>query len=300
MACIIEEIQISDNPMPHDMVCKILSAKHTALVAAGSPACIRTLWFRAFRLGKIHRFYGTEISETEYALGKQIHKIKECICEALKDSNNRHIIVYASCMEVISMCDLEEELKDMELSPNASIHVFYRGPMVKRKSKPMAVLEEILRKTGETEEDISDDAFQNYEHISSVSNSKPPELPDFAKILISLQGYDCDILLLSPGGCKSCVEETCLMDEVVCSENTYGLKKGTAGCYATRIDDIALSVGCSELKDIILQTFTKERPLILLGSAVFHMIGFDGENLAKNLNESGKKAIWIESNGFCR
>lgn len=76
--CSIEKIQVQEKTMLHDMVSRILLQKHTALAAIGSQACIRTLWFRAYRLGKIHHFFGAPVSETEYALGKQINVLGKC------------------------------------------------------------------------------------------------------------------------------------------------------------------------------------------------------------------------------
>lgn len=301
--CTIEKIHISENPMPHDLVGKILKQPYTALVAVGSLACIRTLWFRAYQLGKIDHFFGKSLSETEYALGTQIDALKECISDALLRGGIRHIIVYASCLEVVTMCDLEEELSEMDMPENVSLHILYRGPLAKRNGTPGKMLDRILEEIkmldikfydGNQETDGDKNIEESMNRMdgkcSAINIGKIPPLPDFAGLMMALKNVDCDVLLLSPGGCKSCIEETLSM--------VYKNDEFKADFYVTRFDDISISQGCKELYEVILKTFMKERPLYLVGSAVFYMIGFDVENLVLCLKEAGKHAVWMESNGF--
>lgn len=287
MSCTIEKMEISEHPMQHDMVSRIFSLKNTAIAAVGSPACIRTLWFRAYRLGELHRFFGTVASAAEYALGKQVMMLKECIWKAAELQGIQHIIVYASCLEVLTMCDLESELQEMDLPTGVYVHVFYRGPMVKRTIKPAEELEKILQRIQQMEEDskkcVSNDAV----------SFDPPPLPDFAQRMLEVKDTDCDVLLLSPGGCKSCVEESCFVSDI--AEQIIQME---AHFWATRFDDVSISQGCPELYDVILKFFDTDRPLFLVGSAVFHMIGFDGRNLAARLTQAGRETVWLESNGF--
>lgn len=269
--------------MPHDMVSEILSIKNTALAAIGSLACIRTLWFRAYRLGKLHRFFGTVVTETEYALGSQILRLKECIQKAAEREDIEHIVVYASCFEILMMCDLEEELADLQLPAGVSLHIFYRGPLVKRTMKPQETLRKIKEEIKKTE------GAEKKEHIKKETQEMktPPLLPDFARVMLRLREKDCDVLLLSPGGCKSCIEESISAEDIL-----------IADFYTTRLDDLSVSQGCPELFQVIRDTFSGSRPLVLVESAVFHAVGFDTEYLTKCLNQTGIRTIFIKSDGF--
>lgn len=277
--------------MPHDMVSEILSIENTALAAIGSLACIRTLWFRAYRLGKLHRFYGTVVTETEYALGSQMRRLKECIQKAAQEETTEHIVVYASCFEILMMCDLEEELADLDLPVGVSLHIFYRGPLVKRTKKPQETLqrirEEIQRAGGAKR--------QNHQKEEVRSVGDPPPLPDFARIMLQLSNKDCDVLLLSPGGCKSCIEESVSAEDIRMEKGSQQIK---ADFYTTRLDDLSVSQGCPELFQVIRDTFSGSRPLVLVESAVLHLIGFDTQYLTNCLNKVGIRTIFIKSDGF--
>lgn len=291
MACTIEKIEISGEPMPHDMVSEILSIKNTALAAIGSLACIRTLWFRAYRLGKLHHFYGTVVTEAEYALGNQIRRLKECIQKAAEEETIEHIVVYASCFEILMMCDLEEELADLDLPEGVSLHIFYRGPLVKRIRKPQETLQRIKEEIKRTK-----GAGKKKCHRKETrSMGDPPPLPDFARIMLQLRDKDCDVLLLSPGGCKSCIEESVSAEDIRMEESSQQIK---ADFYTTRLDDLSISQGCPELFSVIRDTFSGSRPLILVESAVFHVVGFDTQYLTTCLNQTGIRTIFIKSDGF--
>ncbi len=277
MACTIERIEISQNPVPHNMVSRILALENTALAAVGTAACIRTLWFRAHRIGKLHRFYGAVVSETEYVFGKQILRLKECIQKALEDKTIEHIVVYVSCFEIIMMCDLDAELAELELPEHVSLHIFYRGPLAKRTMDPEKNLQKIEAQI--KLETRSKECWQSKELL-------PPELPDFAKIMLELREKDCDVLLLSPGGCKSCIEECTF-------EGSFPLKEKGADFYTTRVDDLSLGQGCPELFGVIMKTFSQDRLLILVESTAFRMIGFDIQNLAERLSQAGRRTAWM-------
>lgn len=202
------------------------------------------------------------------------------------------------------MCDLEREMQDMCLPKGVFVHIFYRGPMVKRTTKPAEELEKILQE------------IQQMDAVSKKCVPKdsvlfdPPLLPDFAQRMLELKDEDCDVLLLSPGGCKSCVEESCFASDVIekavrekgilekAVTEELGIDRIKAHFWATRLDDISISQGCPELYDMILHFFNTDRPLFLVGSAVFYMSGFDGRELAARLTQVGRETVWLESNGF--
>lgn len=406
MECIIEKMELLENPMDHDHVSRILSREHTALAAIGSPACIRTLWFRAKRLGALNRFYGKVLSDIDYALGRQTGELKQIICEIRRDPSIRHIVVYASCLELVTMCDLEQECRKFEgicvrersaggafisrecgkdpaqegfdfcecgkdpaqegfdfyecgknsaQERQVSLHVFYRGPLVKRSGSAKQALDEILadierceaaciheeavtadsecllyereqrrevvreekKAIGKAaEETYSTDSLnaekckvstasekeQNICKYSAVrQKTQPvPPFPDFAKRMLEHAWEDCDVLLLTPGGCRSCIEETALAElaEIHASADQKRTGEIRASFYNTRMDDVTIGQGCSELYRVILKAFPEKRPLYLVGSAVLHMIGFDGKALAEHLSAEGRETVWLGGEGF--
>lgn len=434
MECIIEKMELLENPMDHDHVSRILSREHTALAAIGSPACIRTLWFRAKRIGALNRFYGKVLSEIDYALGRQTDELKQIIHEIRRDPSIRHIVVYASCLELVTMCDLEQECRKFEgicvrersaggaflsreygkdpaqkgfdfcecgkgsaqeesdfyecgkdsvqesfdfcecgkdsaqegfdfcecgkntaQERQVSLHVFYRGPLVKRSGSAKQALDEILadierceaacvhataltadsecplyeleqhrevlceekkaiRKAAEETYSIdslnaekckvsaASEKEQNICKYSAVrqENQPVPPFPDFAKRMLEHAWEDCDILLLTPGGCRSCIEETALAELAEIHASTDQKRTGEirASFYNTRMDDVTIGQGCSELYRVILKAFPKKRPLYLVGSAVLHMIGFDGKALAEHLSAAGRETVWLGGEGF--
>lgn len=406
MECIIEKMELLENPMDHDHVSRILSREHTALAAIGSPACIRTLWFRAKRLGALNRFYGKVLSDIDYALGRQTDELKQIICEIRRDPSIRHIVVYASCLELVTMCDLEQECRKFEgicvrersaggtfisrecgkdpaqegfdsyecgkdssqsefdfrgygaesaQERQINLHVFYRGPLVKRSGSAKQALDEILadierceaacvheaavtadpegplyeleqrrevlreekKAIGKAAEETYRTDSLNAEKckVSAASekeqttckystvrqeNQPVPPFPDFAKRMLEHAWEDCDVLLLTPGGCRSCIEETALaeLSEIHASADQKRTGEIRASFYNTRMDDVTIGQGCSELYQVILQAFPETRPLYLVGSAVLHMIGFDGKALAEHLSAAGRKTVWLGGEGF--
>lgn len=378
MECIIEKMELLENPMDHDHVSRILSREHTALAAIGSPACIRTLWFRAKRLGALNRFYGKVLSEIDYALGRQTGELKRIIREIRRDPSIRHIVVYASCLELVTMCNLEQECREFEgicvwerstggtfishecgknpeQERQVSLHVFYRGPLVKRGGSAKQALDEILadmerceaacvheeaatadsecplyeleqcrevlreekKATGKAAEETHSTDSLNAEKckVSAASEKEQntckcsavrpeiapiPPFPDFAKRMLERAWEDCDILLLTPGGCRSCIEETALaeLSEIYASADQKRPGEIRANFYNTRMDDVTIGQGCSELYRVILKAFPEKRPLYLVGSAVLHMIGFDGKALAEHLSAAGRETVWLGGEGF--
>lgn len=279
--CEIEKIEIAENVMPHALVNRILQQEKLAMVAMGSLACVRILWFRACRSGRLERFFGCTVSDWEYGMGKQGEKLRQTVRKALKCKGVRGIVIYASCMEYLTMWDWEAELRELDIPEGISIYILYRGPLAKRSMDPSGQLSGILQSL-----DLSEEGAERDHNIDSGKGflpSLPPVAPDFEGIMAALGEMDCDILLLSPGGCKSCIERL----------------GGCAGCYGSRMQDISVCNGCEkELAQVICEQFACARPLVLLGSAIFYAVGCDMEKLAEQLQERGKQAVYLESNGF--
>lgn len=247
---------------------KILKIPGIAIVAAGSLSCLSSLYDCAKDIKALDRLFLCRMTPMEYSLGKQGQKIWQAVENACQLKGIRGIIIYASCMEVLTMWDFENEKKKKNFKVPVSI--LYRGPMVKRFVTPDEEFRDILREW-------------NLEENSSVCfNERIQEklpLPYFVNRIEKLSKKDCDILLFTPGGCRSCLK--CLPEQVL------------TNVWNTRFSDYSL--GSGKLIDIaqkILEHFNTERPLYLLGSAVTQFTGMDLERIASWLRKMNKEAYY--------
>ena len=104
----------------------------------------------------------------------------------------------------------------------------------------------------------------------------PPPAPDFSGIASLLQEWNCETLLLTPGGCKSCIESA----------------DGTDGMHdlkSTRFHDANVCLGCEkQLIDAAVHQLTGKGLLCLLGSAVIKTVGMDVRGITGELEKSGR------------
>ena len=122
---------------------KILKVPGIALVAAGTPACLISLYDSAERINTLDRLFLCQISPVEYSLGKQGKKIWQAVEQAANTEGIRGVIIYSSCMEVLTMWDFqrEERKSNRKRIPGGNS---YRGPLVKRLVAPLEELKLIL------------------------------------------------------------------------------------------------------------------------------------------------------------
>ena len=285
--CEIEEVLSGESPAMQKIPDQILKEDGLALVAAGSLACVRILYFLAYRLGKLQKFFGCPVNAREYGMGKQGEKLRKCIGKALEMEGIRGVIVYASCMEVLTLWDFEKELELVANPLNIPVKILYRGPLVKRR-KPVA--ESLRRILGEIRDEGGQAAQEKRK--SGVSGGEaalhfpPPPAPDFSGIASLLQEWTCETLLLTPGGCKSCIE----------SADGIGSIKDLK---STRFHDLQVCMGCEEaITKAAIPQLTGSGILCLLGSAVIKTVGMDARGIAGEVEQSGRPCVYLESDGF--
>ncbi len=244
---------------------KILKIPGIAIVAAGSLSCLSSLYDCAKDIGALDRLFLCRITPVEYSLGKQGKKIWQAVDEACKLNGIRGIIIYASCMEVLTMWDFENEKKKQNF--NIPVAILYRGPMVKRFLTPNEEFNDIL-KNWNLENDVV--------VCSNERKQEKTPLPYFAQKIEELSKKDCDILLFTPGGCRSCLK--CLNERTL------------TNVWNTRFTDYSISNGnFGNIVHKIFENFKGERPLYLLGSAVTNFTGLDLEKIAFELRKMGKE-----------
>lgn len=277
--CEIEEVLADESPEMQKIPDRILNEEGIALVAAGSLACVRILYFRAYRLGKLQKFYGCPVYAREYGTGKQGGKLRKCIGEALKTEGIRGVIVYASCMEALTLWDFQKELEQVPNPHKISVKILYRGPLVKRRKPPAESLRRILM-------EIREESQRDRKAERSDRVFLPLPAPDFSGIASLLQEWSCETLLLTPGGCKSCIE----------SADGIGSIKDLK---STRFHDGQVCMGCEEqlTKAACLQ-LTGRGLLCILGSAVIKTVGMDVSGITGEIEKSGRSCVYLASDGF--
>lgn len=250
----------------------IFRHKGIALAAVGSSACVRSLYLTAKEMGKSDFLFWRSLSERDYSLGKNAWAIRACIQEAVSYPEVTGVIVYASCMDILTGWEIERVIAEAENPRSVPIEVLYRGPLAKRRNPPLQKLQKIWNRWKPQESDIP---FQ----IKSREKIEPPQKPHFEESILSYTSSDCDVLLLTPGGCKSCIQNR---EAISCQVKN------------TRFTDVSLSTLTNEeLAETILAAFPENRRLVLLESMAVKMVGLDMEGLCRLLRAKGKDVITI-------
>lgn len=110
------------------------------LAAAGSLACVRALYLRAAELGKLHQFLPCPLTRADYAAGQAAEHLAARLREAARRPGVGGVVLYASCAEVLTQCDLEQVAEQAGLP----VRILLRGPLVARTRNAVAELEQIL------------------------------------------------------------------------------------------------------------------------------------------------------------
>ncbi|KIR02259.1 hypothetical protein P261_01074 [Lachnospiraceae bacterium TWA4] len=257
---------------------KILLQNHLALIASGASSCIRELYTKARRIGKLTQFFPCEITKEEYAAGIQGQKIQESLEEALQVDGIEGIIIYASCLDIMTQTDFEGIIQNLDNPKTIPIEVLYRGPLVKRYQKPSVILDEILERMP-TNSDSK---------IKRSLTKLPPIFPDFNNICAALQHWDSYIFLLTAGGCASVFFDTGTPDF------PYHVKN-------SRLTDVQITMGCEEaIENGVIKDFkeSNKSEVFLLGSVVPAFTGVNYEQICDNLTKKGVSSIYLPSDGF--
>ena len=104
------------------------------LAAAGSLACVRTLYLRAAELGKLHQFLPCPLTRADYAAGQAAEHLAARLREAARRPGVGGVVLYASCAEVLTQCDLEQVAEQAGLP----VRILLRGPLVARTRNAVA------------------------------------------------------------------------------------------------------------------------------------------------------------------
>lgn len=182
-------------------------------------------------------------------------------------------MLYASCAEVLTQCDLEQVAEQAGLP----VRILLRGPLVARTRNAVAELEQILSTfpppVGE---------------IPRGSAPLPVLPPDFSGVASLLQSWDAYPFLLTAGGCTGCLT---LGDDA-----TAGLR-----LEHSRFDDLELAAGCEAAAvNGIARGFAHSGRAFcgLMGSAIPELLGMDYTGIQESLAERGVPVLRFPCTGF--
>ena len=247
---------------------RILQTDGVALVASGTYGCIRSLYTIARELNRLEQFFFCYITPWEYGGGQQDSKIRACVQKALLTEGIRAVILYPSCMEVLTgwtQDGLEGELENPQGIP---VYTLFPGPMVKRRISVMEELEKILKQIP------SEWVGQK---LCSGRMEFVPQRPDYSGILDILSYYDCQAYLLTPGGCASCTDSV----------------------LYTRICDVQLNGHLEyDISRAIGETAQNNKLCCILGTPPLYMAGVDFEEIVSLLGDMGIQGIYLGNTGF--
>ena len=257
---------------------KILERDDIVLIGTGSISCIRTLYFQAKEIGKVHQFIPCYINENEYGQGKVEYRIKDSIKKAMNMNGVKGIVIYASCMDVITQIDFDNIINAINNLGECIVKVFYRGPLVKRRVDMKKNLENMLKSIPDSKK-----------KIERKCTYLPPIAADLNGISSMLQQWNFTYnFLVTAGGCSGSIIRT---DGI---EKKYFLRK-------SRLNDIEVSLGCEEflingIKEDYLES--EKNLCCIMGSGVPKFIGVDYEEMVENLKSYEIESIYLESDGF--
>lgn len=123
---------------------RIFQRPDLALVATGSLSCIRSLYQEAVRLEKTHQFFPCIQPAQAYAAGQNGLGLAKTLRQVLTIPEVGGVIIYASCLDVLSQTDFDSIIEGLENPRSVPIRVLLRGPMVKRYRRPREDLERML------------------------------------------------------------------------------------------------------------------------------------------------------------
>lgn len=257
------------------VLAEILSQKNISVVAVGSMACIGGIKTTAKQLNAEASIFVKGLTAREYALGKNSIYIKELLELALQKPQTRGVIVYCSCLDVLTNFMEAEILEELNNEQNIPIDFLYRGPLVKRKTPPKITLNKIWHKWGIVPESLKEKSVIICNNLVEI---------DFGEAILS-EPLEENILIITPGGCTSCLQSITNIEK--------------HKLFYTRFDDVFLSsFHPKQLVDTIADYFPKDEPLLLLGTAVMKVVGISLEELCEELRLVGFSARYIATDGF--
>lgn len=255
------------------------------VIGVGPASCLRHLYLVAMRRNAQKELRLCCITDREYALGRFRTKIRNALQQALEEDTASGILLYGTCADVLMQVDFEEIIAAVENPRKISIKIFRRGPLEKRKMPGEKRLRLLLQELREEMEPVSN---QSEHGKSEAPFFLPPLASDFAGVYSMLHGWNCKLLLYSPGACATNLTK----DERICKPLDF---------YYTRYNDIQAALGCEEQFAEALQALADKEPgqwIALVSTPVPYITGCDLERTTQAISDSGTLSAAFPCSGF--
>lgn len=256
---------------------KILERKDLALLAIGSAACLRGVYLAIAPFDELHRYFTCEFELEDYTNGRWEEKLARKLEALTALENIGGVVIYTSCLEKIYEKDFEPVIRPVSERTGVPVEVLWRGALVSPERNPFAYLPEVL-------EAIPDRG----KRFSPSGRELPPVQTDFAGIAYLLQPLDTYNFLVDAGGCTECFA---VADEEV---DSFRLKK-------SRFSNLKAARRWRELLvDQIAGDYEKKgegKLCCLMSSVIPEALGFDFEEILRELKSRHIPALFIPSNG---
>lgn len=250
-----------------------------AVVGVGPAACLRVLYFRACRAGRLYRLKLCPLSRVDYALG-DYEKVETSLRQAAAMPGIRAVILYVSCADLLAGADYEETVSRMGPLP-VPVFVFRRGPLQKRKVKPAERLAEILSEI----DGLPPTALEAVQ--AEAAPLLPPLASDYSGVCRALRDAPLFTLLCTPGGCSSCVTAADGFED--------------PRFWLTKWNDLQAAEGCGDgMAQSAAQrcAVERKRAAFFVGTPVPAITGVDFSRMESQARARGLEAFSVESDGF--
>lgn len=265
---------------------RALAVDGVHVIAVGSPACLRTLYFRACQTGFPQNLSLILPSASDFAQQHTLSLIEQHIHTLMaKKYPITGFILYLSCLDILLSTDYDELIQTVEKQYSVPMKIFRRGPLEKRVANPQKTLDSILKTLEKQMISPVPEKYQpNFYH--------PPLSSDYSGAISMIYPLNGLCLLLTPGGCIHNIVET---DEYRDLEKTH--------LFYTRFNDLELALGIEEellhqietLRESIFQSDF----LLLLGTPTTYITATSMEYMTEFLSQQYEMPVlFIETNGF--
>lgn len=246
------------------------------VLAVGPPGCLRILYFRAMEAEALSRLRLCPVSKLGYTLGNYHQKVRDMLEDSITTRGTKGVVLYVSCPDLLTQTDFETLITEAKKPFNVPVAVFKRGPMEKRKKKPVERLEEIVKDFDRVRENRESGKDESLCPL-------PPLAADYSGALAAFQtDKTLCTCLVTGSGCASCPKS---IDHF--SEDSF---------WHTRMNDLQVALG--EASDIekniksVMRAEEKQRAF-MTGTPLTAMTGIDSSDFP-NMNAE----IFVQTDGF--
>lgn len=259
---------IIDTPLEH-----MWDRKDVMLVASGSLPCVRETWYRAKSAGKLHQYRYLTLTNSNYVLGDAEDVIKEGMIKAAAVEGGAMVVLFLSCPDVLIRIDFDDIERTVSEETGKIAKAFFRGPM--------AGLDKIKR---DTVEDLMALLPKEEKEIPKGDEPLPPPLPDAFGVSDLLRFDHSANLVLTPRGCRSCMEEGDMLPG--------------GNVYTTEMKEKDFVFGPEETAGDDAKALAKDyRAIHLVGTAVPAFLNFNPDFVRTEVGEE-KTILYFPTDGF--